>query len=110
MYIITCTMVAIILGGMSCTWLSNAIWWLLKKLPKYELVYSTYPELFTPAIKTTCLAIPFVTIFKIIDYFLLIFRDEDLPKSIAGFTGLTLSKSNNKDTGLFVLYKALLFQ
>ncbi len=101
MYIITCTMVAIILGGMSCTWLSNAIWWLLKRLPNYELVYSTYPELFTPAIKTACLAIPFVTIFKIIDYFLLIFRDEDLPKSIAGFTGLTLSKSNNKDTGPF---------
>ncbi len=101
MYIATCTMVAIILGGMSCTWLSNAAWWFLKKLPNYELVLKTYPEFFTPAIKTLCLAIPFIAIFKIIDYFLLIFRDEDLPKAIAGFSGLSLSKSNTKDVGPF---------
>ena len=100
MYIITCSMLAIILGGMSCTWINNVAWWILKKLPNFNLVMKTYPELFAPAIKTLCLAVPFVSVFKIIDYFLLIFRDEDLPKAIAGFSGLSVVKKS-KEGGAF---------
>ncbi len=100
MYIITCSMFAIILGGMSCTWINNVAWWILKKLPNFNLVMKTYPELFAPAIKTLCLAVPFVSVFKIIDYFLLIFRDEDLPKAIAGFSGLSVVKKS-KEGGAF---------
>ena len=59
-----------------------------------------FPELFAPAIKTACFAVPFVAIFNIIDYFLLILRDEDLPKSIAGFCGLSLT-GGSKDNGMF---------
>lgn len=100
MYIATCTMLAIILGGMSCTWINNVAWWILRKLPNFSLVKATYPELFAPAIKTICLAVPFVSVFKIIDYFLLIFRDEDLPKAIAGFSGISVVKKS-KEGGAF---------
>ena len=100
MYILTCSLLAIILGGMACTWLNNAIWWLLRKLPNFDLVMRTYPELFAPAIKTLCLAVPFITVFQIVDYFLLVFRDEDLPKAIAGFSGLSIVKKS-KENGAF---------
>ncbi len=99
-YIITCVMLAIIMGSMACTYINNAAWWVLKQIPNYELVKSTYPEFFPPAIKTLCFAVPFVTIFKILDYFLIIFRDEDLPKAIAGFSGLSLVKKT-KENGTF---------
>lgn len=100
MFIATCTMLGVIVGNMACTWLSNAFWWLVQLIPGYEEVSRLFPELFSPAIKTLCLAIPFVSVFKITDYFLLIFRDEDLPKAIAGFEGLSLSNSV-KETGAF---------
>ena len=99
-YIITCVLFGIILGGMSCTWINQAFWWILQKIPNYETVKLYFPELFAPAIKTTCFAAPFIAIFSIIDYFLLILRDEDLPKSIAGFVGISFSNSS-KDNGMF---------
>lgn len=99
-YIITCILFGIILGSMTCTWINQAFWWLIQKFPNYAKVKLYFPELFAPAIKTTCFAVPFVAIFSIIDYFLLILRDEDLPKSIAGFVGLSLTNSS-KDNGMF---------
>ena len=96
-YIITFVLFGIILCGMFCTWINQAFWWILQKIPNYETVKLYFPELFAPAIKTTCFAAPFIAIFSIIDYFLLILRDEDLPKSIAGFVGI----SSSKDNGMF---------
>ncbi len=100
MYIITCTLFAIILGSMTSTWINSIIWYFVEKLPNYEAVRTTYPELFSPAFKTLSFVIPFVALFKIIDYYLLIVRDEDLPKAIAGFVGISTS-SNTKDSGTF---------
>lgn len=99
-YMITCILLGIILGAMSCTWINEGFWWIIKKFPNYDKVKMYFPELFAPAIKTTCFAVPFVAVFSIIDYFLLILRDEDLPKSIAGFVGLSLV-SGNKEKGMF---------
>ena len=99
-YIVTFSLFAIILGGMASTWINATVWYLLKLIPNYELVHSTYPELFAPAIKTLSFAIPFYTIFRIIDYFLAIYRDDDLPKAIAGYSGIS-TKSNVKDSGVF---------
>lgn len=99
-YILTCSLCGIILGGMTCTWLNSATWWLIEQIPNYDKVWQYYPELFTPAIKSICLAIPFVAVFKIVDYFLLILRDEDIPKSIAGFIGLSAIKQS-KENGAF---------
>lgn len=100
MYIATCILLGIILGGITCTYLNNSIWYLLKLLPNYDAVWLEHPTFFAPAIKTACFAVPFVSVFVIIDYFLLIFRDEDLPKSIAGFSGLSL-KAEDKENGMF---------
>lgn len=85
---------------MACTWINQGFWWLLQRFPNYNTVKMYFPELFAPAIKTACFAVPFVAIFNIIDYFLLILRDEDLPKSIAGFCGLSLT-GGSKDNGMF---------
>ena len=99
-YIVTCILLGIVLGGMACTWINQGFWWILQRFPNYNTVKMYFPELFAPAIKTACFAVPFVTIFNIIDYFLLILRDEDLPKSIAGFCGLSLT-GGSKDNGMF---------
>lgn len=100
MYIITCILLGVILGTMVATWINTAIWFVIQHLPNYELVYHTYPEFFSPALKTLSFVVPFISVFYVIDYFLLIFRDDDLPKAIAGFSGLS-TKSNAKDTGVF---------
>ena len=100
MYVVTCILLGIILGGISCTYMNNALWYILKSLPNYDAVYLEHPTFFAPAIKTACFAIPFTSVFVIIDYFLLIFRDEDLSKSIAGFSGLSL-KSDDKENSMF---------
>lgn len=97
---VTCILFGVVLGGMACTWINQGFWWLLQRFPNYNTVKMYFPELFAPAIKTACFAVPFVAIFNIIDYFLLILRDEDLPKSIAGFCGLSLT-GGNKDNGMF---------
>ena len=100
MYIITTTLLGIILGGMTCTWLNIVVWWILEQLPNYDKVLQNYTELFKPAIRTLCLAVPFVASFRIVDYFLLILRDDDIPKAIAGFVGLSLTKQT-KENGAF---------
>ena len=99
MYIVTCVLIAITLGSMTCTWLNNIIWYFLEMIPNYSKVYALYPEFFPPAIKTACLAIPFVAVFNILDYFLIILRDEDLPQAIGGFAGISLKKKS--ETGAY---------
>lgn len=96
-YIVTLSMLAILVGYLIVTWIDNSLWSLLEKLPNYNKVLATYPELFAPAIKTLCFVIPFVSIFKLIDYYLTILRDEDLSKSIAGFSGISALASDDND-------------
>lgn len=100
MYVITFSLFCILIGTMVSTWINASIWYLLKLIPNYEIVHSTFPELFAPAIKTLSFIIPFYSIFQIVDYFLMIYRDDDMPKAIAGYNGLS-TKSNAKDSGVF---------
>ena len=100
MFMVTCTFIGVILGGMACTWISNGVWWLLERIPGYSEVLRLYPQFFAPAVKTICFVAPFIGIFKVVDYFLLILSDDDLPKAIAGFSGISAKKST-KDTGAF---------
>lgn len=100
-YIATCTLLSIIVCTMTCTWLNNIIWCLLERIPGYSKVLQWYPELFGPAVTSVCSIIPFLGIFKIIDYFLVIFRDEDLSSGIAGYVGLSLKNNSKKDSGTF---------
>ena len=99
-FMVTFTMLAIILGNMSCTWISNILWYVLKLIPGYDEVMRLYPQLFSPAIRTVCLSIPFISIFKVIDYFLMIVRTDDYNKSIPAFIGLSVTKTA-KETGPF---------
>ena len=94
-YMFTLSLLGIIVGGMAITYLDNGIFWLLERLPNYNLVLSNYGNLFPPAIKTACFIIPFLGIIKGIDYFLFILRDDDEFKSIAAFVGLTFIKKEN---------------
>ena len=130
MYIVSLSALGIIVGSMGITYLNNIIWWVLEQLPNYDLVLKNYPNLFAPAIRTICLVIPFLGIFKAIDYFLYIFREEEEFKGIAGFPGLSFIKRDdgkgpytcsvqictNKETGLPVIvpekkrYEATLVQ
>lgn len=99
-FVITVSLFAILIGSMLSTWINAGVWWLIKLMPNYELVHQTYPEFFAPALKTLSFIIPFIGVFKMIDYFLMIYRDDDLPKAIAGFIGLT-AKSKDKSSGTF---------
>lgn len=101
MYMITCILLSIIVGTMSCTWINSIIWYVLERIPGYSEVLKWFPELFAPAVTTICSVFPFITIFKILDYFLLIFRDEDLQKGIAGYVGITSKALSKKETGAF---------
>ena len=80
--------------------INKTIWYLLEKIPNYDLLKTEYPGLFAPAIKTLCFIIPFNWIFYAIDYFLLILRDDDINKGIVGFCGLSVSKPKT-DKGIF---------
>lgn len=100
MFIATVCMLAVILGNLSCTWISNVIWYILELIPGYDKVMSLYPQFFSPAVRTICIAIPFIAVFQFVDYFLMIFRDEDYYKSIAAFEGISVTKST-KETGPF---------
>ena len=99
-FMITLIGLALIVGFMVITWINESIWSALKLLPNYDKVRSTYPGVFSPAIKTICLVIPFVFIFKLIDYLTMILREEDYTKGIAGFCGLAVSSSSG-NTGPF---------
>lgn len=96
LYVIFC----IIISSVIATYVNTVVWSLIEKLPNYTIVYQTYPELFSPALKTISFVIPFIGIFYVFDYILMIIRDDDIPKAIAGYTGLS-TKSNAKDTGVF---------
>lgn len=100
MFFVTVCMLGLILSNMTCTWLSNAFWYVLKLLPGYDKVLNLYPQLFSPAIRTACMAMPFISFFELIDYFLMFLRDDDHKKSLAAFEGLTLVASK-KETGPF---------
>lgn len=99
-YIVCVSLLFIIIGGMVTSWVNSASWYWLEKLPKYDTVLRLYPELFTSAIRTICLAIPFVGVFRILEYFLNIFDDDDYYKSIAGFSGISTTRAA-KDAGAF---------
>ncbi len=100
MYVISIILFFIMIGTMACTWINQIFWWAIQKLPNYDVVMATFPELFAPAIKTITFAFPFIGILRAIDYILFIYRDEDMTKSIAGFCGLN-TKSNARDTGVY---------
>lgn len=100
MYVITVILFCIIVGTFISTWINVAFWWILKRLENFDKVMATFPELFAPAIKTITFAVPFIGVFKVIDYILGIYRDEDMTKSITGFSGLN-TMSNAKDTGVY---------
>jgi len=89
-----------IIGLFIVTKLNNIVWFLLEKVPNYDLLIREYPELFAPAIKTLSFVIPFIGIFSLVDYFLLILRDDDISKGIAGFCGLSVAKPKS-EKGIF---------
>lgn len=88
-FVATCALLGLVVGEMAIVWINNGVWWLLEKNPNYGIVYSKYPELFAPALKTLSVCIPFIFVFKVTDFFLVIYRDEDLPKAVAGFSGIS---------------------
>ena len=99
-FMITVSAFALVLGSLVIVSINKWVWFLLEKLPNYTLLISEYPELFGPAIKTISFVLPFIYIFNIIDYFLLIPREEDIHKGIGAFCGLSVSKPKT-DKGIF---------
>lgn len=89
-FMITVGVFSSIIGSLVVTSINKWIWFLLEKVPNYALVKAEYPELFAPAIKTLSFVVPFIGIFYMIDYFLLILRDDDINKGINGFSGLSV--------------------
>lgn len=88
------------IGSLIISNINRIVWFLLEKVPNYELILREYPELFAPAIKTISFVIPFIGIFSLVDYFLLILRDDDISKGIVGFCGLSVAKPKS-DKGIF---------
>lgn len=101
-FMITVGIFALIVGSLIITSINKWVWILLEMVPNYSLIKSEYPELFAPAIKTISFVVPFVGVFSIVDYFLLILRDDDINKGIAGFSGLKVEKPKT-DKGIFTL-------
>ena len=99
-FMITVGIFGAIIASLLITNINRVIWMLLEKVPNYNLLRTEYPELFAPAIKTISLVIPFIGIFYMIDYFLLILRDDDINKGIGGFCGLSVAKPKT-DKGIF---------
>ncbi len=99
-FMITVGIFGSIAASLLITNINKVVWMLLEKVPNYSLIRSEYPELFAPAIKTVSFVVPFIGIFYMIDYFLLILRDEDITKGIIGFGGLSVSKPK-ADKGIF---------
>lgn len=79
------------------TWLNQGIWYLIKTLPNFNNVWDTYPELFAPAIKSLSFIIPFIGIFRVIEYFLDVVTDDDLPSAISGYIGLSVAKQKKEN-------------
>jgi len=99
-FMVTVTIFGAIIASLLITNINKGIWFLLEKVPNYALIKAEYPELFAPAIKTVSFVIPFIGIFYLIDYFLLVLRDDDINKGVGGFCGLSVSKPKT-DKGIF---------
>ncbi len=99
-FIATVSTFGIIVSCFVINVLNGVIWWGLERLPSYADVMREYPSVFGPSIKTICLLIPFVFIFRTIDFFLLIYREEDLTKGISAFDGLSANITKS-DSGPF---------
>ena len=89
-----------IIGSLIITNINRIAWLLLEKVPNYDLLIRDYPELFGPALKTLSFVIPFIGIFSLVDYFLLILRDDDISKGIVGFCGMSVKKPES-NKGIF---------
>lgn len=77
--------------------LNGLAWHILTKLPNYKTVADSFYELFSPALKTLSLVVPFISVFYIIDYLLLIPREDDIFKGIVGFCGLKVKNKTKED-------------
>lgn len=99
-FMVTVGIFGSIIASLIITTINKWVWVLLEKVPNYTLLRAEYPELFAPAIKTISFVIPFIGIFSLVDYFLLILRDDDINKGVAGFCGLQVKKPKT-DKGIF---------
>ncbi len=100
MFIVTVSSLGLIVSNMINTWINEAIWYLLSLLDNYEAVLATYPELFAPATKSLSFILPFIGIFRVIEYFLDILTDDDMPAAIPGFCGLSVEQAK-KENNMF---------
>lgn len=101
-YIIAASAYALIFFSFITTVINNSLWYIVKHFASYATVKSLYPELFGPAFKTASLFLPFIWIFYILDYFLLIPRDDDRNKGIAGFGGLSINSPKSTTSAAFL--------
>ncbi|MBO5476494.1 MAG: TraM recognition domain-containing protein [Clostridia bacterium] len=99
MFMFTCTLLALAVLNTVATGINWLFWTVMDMLPNFDALATTYPELVIAAVRALCLVIPFISITYIVDYFLSIYNDEDLTKSIAGYVGLTVNSSGKKATG-----------
>lgn len=96
-YSIVVVALAVIFGSYFVTTVNDAAWWLLGLAPNYDTVVNNFYNLFAPALKTLCLVAPFIAMFSLIDYILLIPRDDDISKGIVGFVGLKVKNDVKED-------------
>ena len=96
MFIFTCVLLALPVLYSTSVAINYVFWHVIQKLPRYDELLLKYPTLIAPAVKSLCLFLPFISITKIIDYFLGIFTSEDKTKSIAAYIGLTISSGKKK--------------
>ena len=96
MFIFTCVLLILPVLYTTSVAINYVFWHIIQKMPKYQEILYQYPTLIAPAVKSLCLFLPFVSITKIIDFFLGIFTSEDKTKSIAAYIGLTISSGKKK--------------
>ncbi len=75
-------------------------WKLLRLMPHFGEVRSTFPQYFDQAFKSFVIIIPIVGTFLVIDWIIGLLRDDDVLKGIKGFNGMTFT-FESKDTGPF---------
>ena len=96
-YIISFYLLMIAIFTLEIDWVTKISWWLLEKIPNFDYIYSTFPELFPPAIKTLALSVPFTWLFLLGDYIIGIYRDDYIPVAIEGFKGFSLTKDKKEN-------------
>ena len=96
-FIVYACSLGLIVSSMLNTWINQIVWYCLEQFENYNKVYEAYPELFGPAVKSLSFILPFIGIFKILEYFLDLVTDDDLPAAIAGFAGLTVKKQKKEN-------------